>query len=101
MSYIYELSTQNDGSWGNQGETDEDVVRFSEKLAELVADNWPGIDLEVRLVDGPVSRRQSGCDGVLAEAIRAFVNDHYGEAIDLALANGLDDEDRHRQGYLS
>lgn len=101
MGHVYELSTQNDGSWGNRGEADEDVVRFSEKLADLIVENWPGIDLEVRLVAGPVSRRQFGCDGVLAEAIGAFVNDNYGAAIDLALANGLDDEDCHRQGYLS
>jgi hypothetical protein len=37
--HVYKLATQNDGSWGNQGETDEDVIRYCEALADMIVEN--------------------------------------------------------------
>lgn len=92
MSHVYRLSTTNDGSWGNAGETDEDVVHYCEKLAELIVDNFPGIPIEVQLVHDFVNN-QPECDGVLAETIKAFVNDNYGEAIDAVETEKADEQE--------
>lgn len=81
-SGTFRLSTANDGSWGNSGETDEQVVSYCEELGTMIERAFPGVTVE--LVAGPVSARQRCTDEDLGEEIKAFVQDNYGAAIDAA-----------------
>lgn len=78
MRNIYKLSTVNDGTWGNSGESDDEVIQYCRELAKRIEANF---DVEVRLINGPVGQTQYSLDEDTAHEIYLFTQSAWADIV--------------------